>query len=42
MDGSSSTSASFSLCLKVVQGNMCDAQEGAGVTGTIWNVGRAG
>lgn len=40
LDGCSNSSASFSLCLSIVQGNICNAQEDAGVIGTILNVGQ--
>lgn len=40
LDGCSNSSAWFSLCLSIVQGNICNAQEDAGVIGTILNVGQ--
>lgn len=39
LDDCSDSSASFSLCLSIVQGNICNAQGGAGVIGTTLNVG---
>lgn len=40
LDGCSDSSASLSLCLSIVQGHICNAQEDAGVIGTILNVGQ--